>query len=580
MMTVAACLAACRDGTTRQTPSSSSATQPTADTSRVDEPFVERARDAGLDFVHFNGMTGAFYYPEMFAPGVGLFDFDNDQDLDIYVVQGRPLGRGAVAADALIPSSTPLGDRLFRNDLTVAADGTSTLRFVDVTDASGIDIASYGMGVAVGDFDNDGWVDLYRTGVGSGVLLKNNGNGRFTDVTARTGTGNAGGWSVSASFADLDRDGWLDLFVGNYVDYAVERNVACVNRTGQRDYCPPSKYPPQMDRLYRNRRDGAFDDVTRRALVGGAHGPALGVLAVDADGDGWLDVYVGNDGLPNQLWINQRDGTFRDQAFRAGVAVSGGGAAEASMGLDAGDFDNDGDEDLFVTNWLSQMNVLYVSAGGVFEDRRAASGLGSPSLPKTGFGTAWIDYDNDGWLDLLTVNGGVAAIEAQARAKDPFPFRMTKQLYRNLGNGRFQDVSAQSGAVFTTADVGRGAAFGDVDNDGDTDVVVGNDAGRLQLLVNVVGNERHWVGLRLMDSAGVREATGARVRVARQGRPPLWRRSRTDGSYASANDGRILVGLGTEATPVDLQVVWPDGTAEDFPAVPVDRYTTLRQSGR
>jgi hypothetical protein len=335
-----------------------------------------------------------------------------------------------------------------------------------------------------------------------------------------------------------------------------------------------------MDRVYRNRRDGTFEDVTRRALVGGAHGPALGVSAVDVDGDGWLDVYVGNDGLPNQLWINQRDGTFRDEAFRAGVAVSGGGAAEASMGLDAGDFDNDGDEDFFVTNWLSQMNVLYVNAAGVFQDRRAASGLGAPSLPKTGFGTAWFDYDNDGWLDLLTINGGVAAIEAQVRAKDPFPFRMTKQLYRNLGNGRFQDVSPQSGAVFATPDVGRGAAFGDLDNDGDTDVVVGNDAGRVQLLVNTVGSQRHWVGLRLIDAAGVREATGARVRVARKGGPPLWRRARTDGSYASANDGRILVGLGSDATAVDVQVVWPDGTREEFPAVALGRYTTLRPSRR
>jgi enediyne biosynthesis protein E4 len=540
--------------------------------------FVDRAKDAGLDFVHFNGMSGELYYPEIMAPGVGLLDYDNDGDLDVYVVQGQMLGPGKTLKDAVYQPVGPLTDRLFRNDLLVSADGARTLHFTDVTAAAGIDLRSYGMGVAAGDYDNDGWVDLYRTGLDRGVMLHNNGNGTFSDVTARTRTANRGAWSVPAAFVDYDRDGWLDLFVGNYLIYRVEADLDCQDLSGQADYCPPSSYRAQPDRLYRNRRDGTFEDVTARALVGGADGPALGVSTADFNGDGWIDIYVGNDGEPNQLWINQKDGTFRDTAPLAGAAFSGAGNAEASMGIDAGDFDNDGDEDLFITNWLSQMNALYVNDGtGLFEDRRAATGLGPPSLAKTGFGTAWFDYDNDTWLDLLAVNGGVARIEAQARARDPLPLRMANQLYRNLGTGRFEDVSSRAGAAFETVHVGRGASFGDIDNDGDTDVVVASTSGPLQLLVNTVGSRSHWLGLRLVGADGRRDMLGARVAVMRGGDPPLWRRARSDGSYASANDPRVLVGLGEFAAPVRVRVVWPAGRVEQWPSVAGDSWTTLRE---
>jgi hypothetical protein len=540
------------------------------------EWFTEEAARVGLDFVHFNGMSGERYYPEIMAPGVAVLDYDNDGDLDVYVVQGQMLGPKRLE-DAIYPPKGPLRDRLFRNDLVVRPDGSRMLRFTDVTAQSGIDIRSYGMGVAVGDIDNDGWVDIYRTGLDGCVMLRNNGDGTFTNVTAKTGTANRGGWAVSASFVDYDRDGWLDLYVGNYLIYSIEGDIDCLSVSGQHDYCPPNSYRPQPDRLYRNRGNGAFEEVTARALRGGAYGPALGVSTADFDGDGWIDIYVGNDGTPNQLWINQRDGTFRDIAFLNGAAVSGSGNAEASMGIDAGDFDNDGDEDLFVTNWLAQMNVIYVNLGGaVFEDRRGQTGLGPPSLAKTGFGTAWFDYDNDGWLDLLAVNGGVAIIEAQARAKDPFPLRMANQLYRNLGNGRFEDVSARAGKVFERLEVGRGAAFGDVDNDGDIDVVIGNAAGPLRLLLNHVGNRQHWVGLRLVGIGG-RDMLGARVAVIRRDGTTLWRRARSDGSYASANDPRLLVGLGSHPEPVTVRVQWPDGRIEQWPEVPVGRWTTLRQ---
>jgi enediyne biosynthesis protein E4 len=541
------------------------------------EWFTERAQASGLDFVHFNGMSGELYYPEIMAPGVALLDYDNDGDLDVYVVQGQMLGSKPVT-QATFPPSGVLKDRLFRNDLVVNADGTRTIHFTDVSDQSGINIQSYGMGVAVGDFNNDGFVDIYRTSLSGSVMLRNNGDGTFTDVTKQTGTEDRGGWGVSAAFVDYDRDGWLDLFVGNYLIYSLESDVHCLSVTGQRDYCPPNSYRPQPSRLYHNRGNGTFEDVTPRALVGSAYGPALGVSTADFNGDGWIDIHVANDSMPSQLWINQHDGTFKDTGFLSGVAVNGAGNSEARMGVDAGDFDNDGDEDLFITNWLDQMNILYANDGsGNFEDRKAASGLGPPSLAKTGFGTAWLDYDNDGWLDLLVTNGGVATIEAQARAKEPFPLRMTPQLYRNLGNGRFEDVSARAGAVFKVAEVGRGAAFGDIDNDGDTDVVIGNAAGRLRLLVNNVGNRSHWLGLRLVAAKAPRDAIGARVQIIRANQPALWRRSRSDGSYASANDPRVLVGLGASTETPRVRVLWPDGRTEEFASLPIDRYTTLKE---
>jgi hypothetical protein len=541
--------------------------------------FSEGAAASGIDFVHFNGMSGEYYYPEIMAPGVGLLDYDNDGDLDLYLVQSQMLGRNKTLKDARFPPKGPLKDRFYRNDLTVGPDGKRTLRFTDVTEQAGINIETYGMGVAAADIDNDGFVDIYRTGLTEGVMLRNNGNGTFSDVTAKSGTTNKGGWGVSAAFVDIDRDSWLDLFVGNYLLYSLEGDIDCLSVTGQHDYCPPNSYRAQPSKLFRNRGDGTFADVTRTALEGGAYGPALGVSTADFDNDGWLDIYVGNDGTANQLWMNQKNGRFKDTAFLSGAAVNGQGNAEASMGIDAGDFDNDGDEDIFVTNWLAQMNILYLNAGsGVFEDRKAASGLGAPSLAKTGFGTAWFDYDNDSLLDLITLNGSVSMIEAQARAKDPFPLKMLNQLFRNLGDGRFEDVSARGGEPFKLLDVSRGAAFGDVDNDGDVDVVVGTASGPTRLFVNNVGNRNHWLGVKLTGVGG-RDMIGARISIVRGSGPTLWRRARSDGSYASANDPRVVVGLGTSTDPVTVRVQWPDGKTEEFANQPIDRWVTLKQGG-
>ena len=539
--------------------------------------FVDKAQEAGLDFMHFNGMSGEFYFPEHIGPGAGLLDYDDDGDLDVFLVQGQMLGVGDTVGDVPFPPSPgqmPLQSRLYRNDLEVDPAGTPRARFFDVTEASGIDARLYGMGVATGDFTNDGCVDIYVTNVGPNQMFRNNCDGTFVDVSREAGVDDPG-WSVSATFLDYDRDGWLDLYVGNYVLYSIESHITCRGSTGNLDYCSPRVYRAQPDRLYRNRGGGTFVDVTAEALVGSEFGAALGVVAADFDLDGWIDILVANDGDENQLWINQRQGTFRNGAPLAGVALNMNGRAEASMGVDAGDFDNDGDEDLFLTHLATETNTLYVNDGtGMFEDRTARAGLAAPSLAYTGWGTAWIDFDNDGWLDLLTANGTIQAIEAQA--DDPFPYRQRRQLFRNLGNRRFAEVSGQAGEVFQLSDVGRGAAFGDINNDGAMDVVVANDNGPVRLLINQVGRRNHWLGLRLVGGLDApRPMLGARVEVLRRDLPTLWRRARADGSFASANDPGVLVGLGASAEAPRARVFWPSGRVEEWPDLPVDVWTTL-----
>jgi hypothetical protein len=519
-------------------------------------------------------MSGDLRMPEILGPGVALFDYDNDGDLDVFVLQGQILAKGRGEA-----SQGSLTGRLFRNDLDVHPDGTRTLHFTDVTAQSGIVATGYGMGVATGDFDNDGFVDLYLTNFGANQLLHNNGDGTFTDVTAKSGTSTTG-WSVSAAFLDYDRDGWLDLYVGSYLRYTLEGATKCFSPSGARDYCTPNSYKPLPGRLFHNNRNGTFTDTTAASRIASEFGPALGVATADFNGDGWIDLYVANDSQPNQLWINQHDGTFRNTALLAGAALTQEGKAEASMGVDAGDFDNDGDEDLFVTEQTGEGHNLFVNDGsGSFDDRSSRSGLAAASLGYTGFGTAWFDYDNDGWLDLLTANGAVQTIQALAQARDPFPLHQRKQLFHNLGNGRFEDVTAAAGAVFQLSEVGRGAAFGDIDNDGDTDIVIANNNGPLRLLINNVGNRKHWLGLRLVGRPRPRDMLGARVAIVRRNGPTLWRRARADGSYASANDPRVLAGLGDSTEMPTVRVTWPDGRTDEWTNIDIDRYTTLRETG-
>ena len=539
--------------------------------------FKEVAEQVGLKFQHYNGMTGKFYLPEITGSGAALFDFDNDGDLDVYLVQGNVLEPGTKASSTLFPwrGREPPQGKLFRNDLTVGKDGRPTLKFTDITQQSGIVANGYGMGAATGDINNDGLTDLYLSNLGANQIYINRGDGRFADVTRESGTDDPR-WSTSASFFDYDRDGWLDLMLVNYADFSVTNSPNCFAATTARDYCTPRVFRAPGNRLLRNKGKGVFEDVTVKAGVDKEFGHGLGVVAADFNGDDWIDIYVANDGDHNQLWINQKNGTFTNEALLAGAAINRNGQAEASMGVDAGDFDGNGTEDIFTTHLIDETNTLYVNLGQtLFEDRTRESGLGMPGRRFTGFGTFFFDYDNDGWLDLFVTNGAVQLLPELVRKKDPFPLGQPDQLFRNTGKGTFVEVIDGAGPGFQLLEVGRGAASGDVDNDGDTDVLVTNNNGPARLYLNEVGNRNHWLGLRLVGNTG-RDMVGAKVEIVISKDRVLRRRVRTDGSYLSANDPRVLVGLGATDRVQSVRVRWPDGTTEEFKDVVIDKYNTLK----
>ncbi|HYX30792.1 MAG TPA: CRTAC1 family protein [Pyrinomonadaceae bacterium] len=540
--------------------------------------FQEVSDQVGLKFQQFNGMTGKLYLPEITGSGVALFDYDNDGDLDVLLVQGNVLEPNTAANSTQFPwhGSEPPRARLFRNDLVVAKDGTRILKFTDVTEKSGIVAAGYGMGAAVGDINNDGWPDLYVTNLGHNQMFLNKGDGTFVDVTNKTGTDDPR-WSTSAAFLDYDRDGWLDLMVLNYADFSVTNSPTCYANSSARDYCTPRVFRPPGNRLFHNKGDGTFEDVTAKAGVDKEFGHGLGIVTADFDGDGWPDIYVANDGDPNQLWINQRNCTFRNDALLAGVAVNRDGKAEAGMGVDAGDVDGNGTDDIFITHLMDETNTLYLNLGqGLFEDRTREAGLGMPGRRFTGFGTLFFDYDNDGWLDLLVANGAVQMLPDLIRQRDPFPLGQPNQLFHNTGKGSFVEVADQAVPGFQLLAVSRGAAFGDIDNDGDTDVLVTNNNGPAKLFLNQVGNQNHWLGLRLIGRTG-RDMLGARVEIVVSKDKVLWRRARTDGSYLSANDSRVLAGLGSPTRVESVRVHWPDGKSEEWKNLATDKYTTLKE---
>ena len=535
--------------------------------------FNEAAAEVGLNFRHYNGMNGKFFLPEIMGAGAALFDYDSDGDLDVFIVQGAVLEASNKAESTLFPwkASEPPRGRLFRNDLE-----TGKLRFTDVTEKSRIRANGYGMGVAIGDINNDGKPDLYVTNLGSNQMYLNKGDGTFDDVTKSSATDEPR-WSTSASFVDYDRDGWLDLMVVNYAEFTTTNSPNCYAPTSARDYCTPRVFRPPGNRLFHNRGNGSFEDVTVAAGVNKEFGHGLGVVSADFNDDGWIDIYIANDGDPNQLWINQKDGTFKNEALLAGAAVNRDGKTEAGMGVDAADFDGNGTDDIFITHLMEETHTLFTNLGdAVFEDRTRETGLIMPGRRFTGFGTLFFDYDNDGWLDLLVVNGAVQLLPELMRKGDSFPLGQPNQLFRNTGNGRFVEIVEQAGANFQLLEVGRGAAFGDVDNDGDTDVLVTNNNGPTRLLLNQLGNRNHWLGLRLVNKNS-RDALGAHVDVIVKKNQILRRRVRTDGSYLSANDPRVLVGLGNVTQVEAVRVRWPDGSVQEWKAPSVDRYITLKQ---
>ena len=535
--------------------------------------FREVAADTGLNFYHFTGATGEFYMPEIMGAGVALFDYDGDGDLDVYLVQGTMLDPAKKMSEAKFPPPPGWkpGNRLFRNELME----TGKLRFTDVTEQAGVGHVGYGMGVAVGDYDNDGHPDLYVTNFGSNVLYHNNGDGTFTDVTREAGVDDPR-WSTSAAFLDYDRDGKLDLFVANYVDFTLKGNKKCYAPTGEPDYCAPAAYRPVPCRLFHNEGHGKFVDVTASSGIGSAFGPGLGVVCADFNGDGLIDIYVANDGAANLLWINKGDGTFEERGLMAGAAYSADGVPRAGMGVAAGDFDNDGDEDLLVTNLTREGSTLYRNNGrGEFYDATLELGLAQPSFLSTGFGVGWFDYDNDGWLDLFTANGAVTLLPALRGT--PYPYRQRNQLFHNERGKGFRETSAEAGPALQLLEVSRGAAFGDLDNDGDIDIVVANNNGPVRLLLNQAGSRSHWLEARLEGVKDNRDGAGARVAVIRKDQKPLWRRAHTDGSYLSASDGRVHFGLGPSASLEGVIVHWPGGGQEMWTNVRADTSVKLRQ---
>lgn len=539
--------------------------------------FRDATSETGLKFNHFTGATGDFFMPEIMGSGCALFDYDNDGDLDVYLVQSSLLNEKKKLEDALFPPAPNWkpGDRLFRNELIP----TGKLRFTDVTVQAGIVSNGYGMGVATGDIDNDGDVDLYVTRFGSNSLYRNNGKGTFTEITAEAGVDDPR-WSTSAAFVDYDRDGDLDLYVTNYVDFSVKGNKKCLAPTGETDYCTPAAYRPLLDRLFRNEGKGRFTDVTQESGIGKSPGPGLGVSSADFNGDGLIDIYVANDGAANLLWVNKGDGTFEETGLFAGVAYGADGMAQAGMGVAAGDFDNDGDEDLLVTNLTREGSTLYRNDGrGIFSDATGESDLTRATFLSTGFGAGWFDYDNDGRLDLFAANGAVTIIPALKSSK--WPFNQHNQLFRNEpgknGSPNFREVTAAAGAAFQLSEVSRGTALGDVDNDGDVDLLIANNNGPARLLLNEAGSRNHWLTVQLEGVKDNRNGIGARVAVLLKGKQLIWRRAHTDGSYLSASDNRVHFGLGSATEIEGVIVQWPGGDKELWEIAQVNKLMKLRQ---
>ncbi|HKQ62608.1 MAG TPA: CRTAC1 family protein, partial [Candidatus Polarisedimenticolaceae bacterium] len=519
--------------------------------------FVEVGRERGIDFTHTSGHRARYLLPESVSGGGGWFDMDGDGDLDVYLVQGGSL-EGA--------GGPPGGNRLYENQ---GAAG-----FRDVTAGSGAEDPGYGMGLAAGDYDGDGAVDLYVTHYGRDTLLRNEGAGKFRDATLEAGLGQPG-FSSSAGFFDYDRDGDLDLFVARYVDWRPDREIECLNADGAPDYCSPRVYrAPAPARLYRNEGDGRFRDVSVAAGLSATPGTGLGVLFSDVDGDGWLDVYVANDGMPNRLWINRRDGTFVDRALVAGCAVDlEGGVPKAGMGVAAGDIDEDGDIDLMVCNLVDESDSVFRNDGGSFTDVTARVGLAATSRRFTRFGQGWVDFDNDGRLDLYQANG---RIRRAASAGSADPYAEPNLLYRGRPQLGFEEVLPRGGTRPPLVAASRAAAFGDMDNDGGIDVLVVNRDAPAHVLHNVVPQRGHWILLRVVERSG-RDAEGARVRVRAGGRS-LLREVRSAGSYLATSDPRVHVGLGAAERVDEVEVQWVDGARERFGPFGADRVVTLRRS--
>jgi hypothetical protein len=521
--------------------------------------FTDVAAEAGIRFTHVGGSPEKNYIFEAKGGGVGVLDYDGDGLLDIYFVNGTTLED--------LQKGVPHPSALYRAN----GDGTYT----DVTEEAGVPGRGWGMGCAVGDYDNDGWPDIYVLGVNRNVLYRNTGAGRFTDVTERAGLG-GGRWSTSAAFVDHDLDGDLDLYVANNIEVDVYSSPLAFpgpdcNYRGTRVMCGPRGLPGALDSFYRNNGDGTFTDVTVEAgLLENPPHFGLGVAVGDSNNDGWPDIYVANDSTPSYLCLNGRDGTFEDVALLAGVAVSDDGMEQAGMGVDLGDYDNDGWLDIVKSNFSFEYHNLYHNEhNGTFTDQAPrAAGTGLATRPLVSWGTKFVDYDNDGWKDIVVVNGHVYPYLMHNPVGGE-RYEQPRLLFRNRGDGTFADVSAESGPGIRQERSSRGLAVGDLDNDGDVDMVVVNIDAAPSLLRNDGGSSRSWLGIRLRGTKSNRMGLGARV-TARTGSLRQIAEATTAGSIFSASDSRVHFGLGG-AKEVDLEIRWPSGTVQELKGVPANQ---------
>jgi enediyne biosynthesis protein E4 len=511
-------------------------------TGRPQEPspfrFAEIARQAGIDFVHFSGMTAERYAPTANGSGVAIFDYDNDGKLDLYFATGTLLPLGTARKGT---------NRLYRN--------LGNNRFEDVTQDSALAFAGYCHGIVVGDIDNDGDQDVFLCNYGTNVLLLNNGDGTFKDISKSAGIGGFN-WSTSGAFLDYDDDGDLDLYVTNYGQWKIPGDVLVCGKGNVRTYCIPTSINPARHILYRNNGNLTFTEVTEAAGVARTDGRGFGVVAADLNGDGRIDLYVANDMCPNFTFLNRGNGTFDDVTESAGAGYDAQGRTHAGMGVDAEDVDGDGRPDLFVTNYWNEPNSLYMNLGdGMFEDRTPAGGMATDSTPWVGWGCALADLDNDGWPDCFVSNGHVDNNLDLLGYNSPYA--QPPLLHRNL-KGRFRLATRDAGPYFDENHVGRGAAFGDLDDDGDIDIVVNHKDGAPALLRNDTVTQNHWIRLSLIGTVSNRDAVGARVEVELVGRT-IVRQRKGGTSLESAHDPRLLIGLGSEPEARKVTVRWPSG---------------------
>jgi enediyne biosynthesis protein E4 len=523
--------------------------------------FRDATQKAGIHFLHNNGAYGKKYLPETMGPGVAFIDYDNDGWQDIFLVNGTDWpGRPA-------KHSTP---KLYHNN----HDGT----FTDVTHKAGLDVEIFGMGVAVGDYDNDGYDDLFLTAIGQSHLFHNNGNGTFTDVTAKAGLLGPREFSTSAAWVDYDKDGKLDLVVANYVQWSMEGDLYCTLDGKSKSYCTPESYKGTAVRLWRNRGDGAFEDVTKKAGLGDPTSKTLGIAVLDYDNDGWPDLLFSNDTQPNKLYRNNGNGTFTEKAVAAGVAFSEDGVARAGMGVDAADYDRSGAPSLLITNFSNQMISLYHNEGqGLFVDEAPRSAVGRTTLLTLGFGCFFFDYDLDGWADIFIANGHIDS-DIQ-RVQPNVKYAMPPHLFRNLGKGNFQEVTKSLGAAFDAPRVGRGAAYGDFNNDGRLDLLLSTNGGPAYLFANEATGEaalRKSLRLKLIGVKSNRDGIGAIVKVT-SGGETQGEMMRSGSSYLSASELVLTFGLGKHDQAESVEIRWPSGQSDRLSNVEAGQTITVRE---